>query len=147
MKAELIAEYVYPIRWVREIAAKRTKVSVTDFASDAAVPGHFWSAYRDAVGAGELALKHMRLQAKDYPKGAIAFVLPKEAASIPELHKPTAFDGMFFPKWAATEPSFKWGLVPPHEASKAGIKEGVSRTLVPISSTIQHEYVPPAVYR
>src|SRR5207245_11529477 len=39
LKAELIAEYVYPIRWVREIAAKRTKVSVTDFASDAAVPG------------------------------------------------------------------------------------------------------------
>jgi hypothetical protein len=89
----------------------------------------------------------MRLQPDDYPKGAIRFVLPKESASIPDLHKPTAFDGMFFPKWAGTEPRLTWGLVPPHEASKAGIREGVSRTLVPISSTILHEYVPPGVYR
>jgi hypothetical protein len=147
LNPEVSAEYVYPIRWARAIAAHRTSISVSDFAADAKIPGHFWSAYRDAVGAGELALKHMRLQPKDYPRGAIRFVLPKEAASIPELHKPTAFDGMFFPKWSATEPSLRWGLVPPHEASKAGIKEGVSRTLVPVSSTIHHEYVPPGVYR
>jgi hypothetical protein len=147
LKPELIADYAYPIRWVRAIAAHKTSINVSDFAVDAQVPGRFWSAYRDAAGAGELALKHMRLQPNDYPKGAIRFVLPKEAASIPELHKPTAFDGMFFPKWAPTEPSLKWGVVPPHEASKAGIKEGVSRTPVPISSTILHEYVPPGVYR
>jgi hypothetical protein len=147
LKPELIAEYVYPIRWVRAITEHKTAISANDFAVDAEVPGHFWSARRDAVGAGELALKHMRLQPSDYPKGAISFVLPKEAASIPELHKPTAFDGMFFPKWAPSEPSFKWGLVPPHEALKAGIKEGVSRTQVPISSTILHEYVPPGVYK
>jgi hypothetical protein len=147
LKPELIADYVYPIRWSRALAARKTVVSVNDFAPGAEVPGHFWSAYRDAVGAGELALKHMRLQPDDYPKGAIRFVLPKESASIPDLHKPTAFDGMFFPKWAGTEPRLTWGLVPPHEASKAGIREGVSRTLVPISSTILHEYVPPGVYR
>jgi len=147
LKPELIAEHVYPIRWVRAITAHKTAINASDFAPDAEVPGHFWSARRDSVGAGELALKHMRLQPKDYPKGAISFVLPKEAASIPELHKPTAFDGMFFPKWAPSEPSLKWGLVPPHEALKAGIKEGVSRTPVPISSTILHEYVPPGVYK
>ena len=147
LKPELIAEYAYPVRWVRKIAAQQGLVSVADFAPGNEVPGHFWSAFRDAVGAGELALKHMRLQPKDYPRGAIRFVLPKEGAAIPELHKPTAFDGMFFPKWAATEPRLKWGLVPPHEASRAGIREGVSRTQVPISSTILHEYVPPGVYR
>jgi hypothetical protein len=147
LKPELIVEYAYPVRWVRKIAARQGSISVTDFAADAKVPGHFWSAFRDAVGAGELALKHLRLEPKDYPKGAISFVVPKEHAAIPELHKPTAFDGMFFPKWAATESGLKWGVVPPHEASKAGIREGVSRTLVPISSTILHEYVPPGVYR
>jgi hypothetical protein len=147
LKPELIADYAFPVRWVRKIAAGQGLVSPTDFAADAKVPGHFWSAFRDAVGAGELALKHMRLEPTDYPKGAIRFVVPKEHAAIPELYKPTAFDGMFFPKWAVTESSLKWGVVPPHEASKAGIREGVSRTLVPVSSTILHEYVPPGVYR
>jgi hypothetical protein len=147
LRPELIADYAYPVRWVRKIAAQQGLISPTDFAADAEVPGHFWSAFRDAVGAGELALKHMRLEPRDYPKGAIRFVVPKEHAAIPELHKPTAFDGMFFPKWAATEPGLKWGVVPPHEASKAGIREGVSKTLVPISKTILHEYVPPGVYR
>jgi hypothetical protein len=147
LQPELIADYIYPIRWVRAITAHKTPIAASDFAADAHVPGHFWSARRDSVGAGELALKHMRLQPKDYPKGAISFVLPKEGASIPELHKPTAFDGMFFPKWAPAEPSLRWGLVPSHEALKAGIKEGVSRTPVPVSSTILHEYVPPGVYK
>jgi hypothetical protein len=147
LRPELIADYAYPVRWVRKIAAQQGLISPTDFAADAEVPGHFWSAFRDAVGAGELALKHMRLEPRDYPKGAIRFVVPKEHSAIPELHKPTAFDGMFFPKWAATEPGLKWGVVPPHEASKAGIREGVSKTLVPISKTILHEYVPPGVYR
>ena len=146
LKPELIVEYGYPIRWVRKIAAQTGSISMNDFAADAKVPGHFWSAFRDAVGAGELALKHMRLEPKDYPKGAISFVLPKENAAIPELHKPTAFDGMFFPKWAAAESSLTWGVVPPHEATKAGIREGVSKTFVPISSTILHEYVPPGVH-
>jgi hypothetical protein len=147
LKPELIADYIYPIRWVRAITTHKTPIAASDFAPDAHVPGHFWSARRDSVGAGELALKHMRLQPQDYPKGAISFVLPKQGASIPELHKPTAFDGMFFPKWAPAEPSLRWGLVPPHEALKAGIKEGVSRTPVPVSSTILHEYVPPGVYK
>jgi hypothetical protein len=147
LRPELIVDYAYPVRWVRKVAAQQGSINLTDFAADAKVPGHFWSAFRDAVGAGELALKHMRLQPKDYPKGAIRFVVPTEHAAIPELHKPTAFDGLFFPKWAATESNLKWGVVPPHEASKAGIREGVSRTLVPISSTILHEYFPPGVYR
>jgi hypothetical protein len=147
LRPELVADYAYPIRWVRKLAAAQGLLSVTDFAADAEVPGHFWSAFRDAAGAGEVALKHMRLEPKDYPRGAVRFVLPKEHAAIPELHKPTAFDGMFFPKWAATESNLKWGVVPPHEASRAGIREGVSKTLVPVSSTILHEYVPPGVYR
>jgi hypothetical protein len=111
------------------------------------VPGKFWSARTDAEGVGEFKIEHLRLEPKDYPLGAIRFMLPKEAAALPDLRRPTAFDGMLFPKWLPAAPLLKWGIVPPLEASKSGIKEGVAKRAIEIRHTAMPLFVPAGRYR
>jgi hypothetical protein len=143
LKAEIAAQHRYPIRWVRTLAANAATLKADDFRPDATVMGRFWSARKDAEGVGELAVRHLRLDPQAYPIGAIRFMLPKEAASLPDLRRPTAFDGMLFPKWAAPESHLlKWGIVPPVAGLKSGIREGVTTKKIPIKETGTPIFVP-----
>src|SRR5260370_26640148 len=131
------------MRWVRTLVANAATLKADDFRSDATVIGRFWSARKDGEGVGELAVEHLRLDPQAYPIGAIRFMLPKEAASLPDLRRPTAFDGMLFPKWAAPESHLlKWGIVPPVAGLKSGIREGVTKKKVPIKETGRPIFVP-----
>jgi hypothetical protein len=149
LKPEVIAGHQgYPIRWVRKIAADATALRTEDFQTGATIPGRFWSARIDAEGVGEFKIEHLRLEPKDYPVGAIRFMVPKEAAALPDLRRPTAFDGMLFPKWSPAEsPLLTWGVIPPLEASKSGIKEGVANKAIQIGHTALPLFVPAGRYR
>jgi hypothetical protein len=148
LKPEVIARYQgYPIRWVRKIAAESAALNIEEFLAEATVPGRFWSARIDAEGVGEFKIEHLRLEPTDYPVGAIRFMLRKEAAGLPDLRRPTAFDGMLFPKWAPASPLLKWGVVPALEASKSGIKEGVAKNVIHIQDTAMPLFVPAGRFR
>jgi hypothetical protein len=81
-----------------------------------------------------MAVERLRLERKDYPGGSVRFVLPVDAAALPDLRKPTAFDGMFFRKFSPA-PGSVWGIVPVARAEAAGIREGVSKRYVDVSAT------------
>jgi hypothetical protein len=149
LRPEVIARHQgYPIRWVRRIAADVTALKTDDFQTSATVPGKFWSARTDAEGIGEFKIEHLRLAPTDYPIGAIRFLLPKEAAALPGLRRPTAFDGILFPKWSSAESAvLKWGIVPSMEAFRSGIKEGVATRAVEIRHTTMPLFVPAGRYR
>jgi hypothetical protein len=132
---EIQFDYVKPNRWVNALMQNPSLLTVDDFVPGASVPGVWWSAHRDSGGVGEMAVKQLRLGRQDYPAGAGRFVLPKSEAALPDLRKPTAFDGMFFRKYVSS-PTSVWGIIPDEEASKAGIREGVSKNHVDIHRTV-----------
>jgi hypothetical protein len=87
-----------------------------------------------------MAVERLRLERTEYPRGSVRFVLPPEAAAVPDLRKPTAFDGMFFRKFVPA-PGSVWGIVPVAGADAAGIREGVAKGYVDVSVTTA-VYVP-----
>ena len=104
------------------------------------MPGVWWSAHRDSGSIGFLAVEQLRLERRDYPSGAVRFFLPPHLSGLPNLRKPTAFDGMFFRKFVSA--SGVWGIIPDGEAADNGIREGVSKTFVEVTSTTAI-YIPP----
>jgi hypothetical protein len=87
-----------------------------------------------------MAVERLRLERKDYPRGSVRFHLAPEAAALPDLRKPTAFDGMFFRKFVSS-PGNVWGIVPVAGAETVGIREGVSKRYIDVSATTA-VYVP-----
>jgi hypothetical protein len=135
LKPEIQADYITPNRWIHALKQNPSLLAIDDFVAGTTVPGIWWSAHRDSGGIGEKAVKQLRLRHEDYPSGAARFFLPKSEAALPKLRKPTAFDGMFFRKYVAS-PASVWGIIPDEDASKAGIREGVSKNDVDIRRTV-----------
>jgi hypothetical protein len=132
---EIRADYIIPERWIHALKRNPSLLTADDFRVGTTVPGVWWSAHRDSGGIGELAVTQLRLSPEDYPSGAARFFLPKSEAAAPDLRKPTAFDGMFFRKYVTSTTS-AWGIIPDQDASKAGIREGVSKNQVDIHRTV-----------
>jgi hypothetical protein len=127
--------------WIRKLKEDPSAFSPADFKAGTRVPGVWWSAHHDSGNIGFMVVEQLRLERKDYPSGAVRFFLPPQFAGLPNLRKPTAFDGMLFRKFAAS-PGSVWGIIPEDEAEGAGIREGVSKTFVEVSSTTAL-FVPP----
>jgi len=135
LKPEIQADYITPNRWIHALKQNPSLLDIDDLVPGTTVPGVWWSAHRDSGGIGEMAVKQLRLRREDYPSGAARFFLPKSEATLPNLRKPTAFDGMFFRKYIAS-PASAWGIIPDPDAAKAGIREGVSKKDVDVHRTV-----------
>jgi hypothetical protein len=84
-------------------------------------------------------VEHLRLDAADYPSGAIRFVLPEAQAEVAVFHKPTAFDGMPHKGWTPPDPLSVWGAIRSEKAPE--VREAVSQP-VPASSTTDFKWIP-----
>jgi hypothetical protein len=141
LKRDVQAEYRGSVTlWIKRLQEDPGRFRVSDLRPGTRVPGTWWSAHHDSGNIGLMAVERLRLERKDYPSGAVRFLLPPEAAALPDLRKPTAFDGMFFRKFAAA-PGSVWGIIPVADADAAGIREGVSKRYVDVSATTA-VYVP-----
>lgn len=134
LKPEIQADYITPNRWIHALKQNPSLLAVADFVPGTMVPGVWWSAHQDSGGIGEKAVKQLRLRREDYPSGAARFFLPQSEVALPNLRKPTAFDGMFFRKYVAS-PGSVWGIIPDEDASTAGIREGVSKNYIDVHRT------------
>jgi hypothetical protein len=126
--------------WIKKLQEDPNRFRVSDLRPGTRVPGTWWSAHYDSGIIGLMAVEQLRLERKDYPRGSVRFLLAPERAAMPDLRKPTAFDGMFFRKFAPA-PGSVWGIVPVAGAEAAGIREGISKRYVDVSATTAM-YVP-----
>jgi hypothetical protein len=141
LKPDVRAEYRNRATlWIAKLHEDPTRFRLSDLKPGTRVPGVWWSARRDSGNIGLMAVEELRLERKDYPEGAVRFFLPAAGAALPDLRKPTAFDGMFFRKFVPA-PGSVWGIVPTANAEAAGIREGVSKRYVDVSATTA-VYVP-----
>jgi hypothetical protein len=84
-------------------------------------------------------VEHLRLNAADYPSGAIRFVLPEAQADVAVFHKPTAFDGMPHEGWTPPDPLSVWGAIRSEKVPE--VREAVSEP-VSVSSTTDFKWIP-----
>jgi hypothetical protein len=126
--------------WIKKLQEDPGRFRVSDLRPGTRVPGTWWSAHSDSGNIGLMAVERLRLERTKYPRGSVRFVLPPEAAAVPDLRKPTAFDGMFFRKFVPA-PGSVWGIVPVAGTDAAGIREGVAKGYVDVSVTTA-VYVP-----
>jgi hypothetical protein len=127
-------------RWIKKLQEDPSRFHMSELRPGTRVPGTWWSAHHDSGNIGLMAVERLRLERRDYPSGAVRFLLSPDAAGMPDLRKPTAFDGMFFRKFAPA-PGSVWGIIPVAGANAAGIREGVSKRYVDVSATTA-VYVP-----